>query len=113
MTFAPFARRSSTVGRLSRIRVSSVIRIFPSISSVGTLKSTRNKTRRPFTSRSRTDSFAIFSVQLQDVLQQINTPIRIAPFVIVPTDQFEETAVESHAGPTIEDTGERAVQEIR
>src|ERR1043165_4389149 len=41
------------VGRLSRMRVSSVIAIFPSRSSVGTLKSTRTRTRRPRTSRSR------------------------------------------------------------
>src|ERR1700747_1896812 len=110
MSFAPFARRSSIVGRLSRIRVSSVIRIFPSISSVGTLKSTRTSTRRPFTSRSRTDSFAILSAPLQDVFQQINTAIRITPFVIVPTDQFEEATVKFDAGPGIEDTRVGAVQ---
>ena len=54
-----FARRSSIVGRLSRTRVSSVIRIFPSISSIGTLKSTRTRTRRPFTPKSRTDNLSI------------------------------------------------------
>src|ERR1700759_2807917 len=112
MTFAPFVRRSSIVGRLSRIRVSSVIRIFSPISSVGTLKSTRTRTRRPFTSRSRTDSFAILFVWLQDVLQQIDTSIRIAPFVIVPADQFEESTVQPHAGRAIEDARVRAVEKI-
>src|ERR1700738_2637316 len=110
MTFAPFARKSSIVGRLSRIRVSSVIRMFPSISSVGTLKSTRTRTRRPFTSRSRTNSFAILSVCLQDVLQQIDTSIRITPLVIVPTDQFKESTVQPDAGRSVEDARVRAVQ---
>src|SRR5439155_8165972 len=45
------------VGRLSRIRVSSVMRTFPPRISVGTLKSTRTRTCLPRTSRSRTDSF--------------------------------------------------------
>src|SRR5437867_12780488 len=47
------------VGRLSRIRVSSVIRILPPRPSVGTLKSTRTSTRFPRTSRSRTESLGI------------------------------------------------------
>src|SRR5438445_9347998 len=47
------------VGRVSRIRVSSVILILPPRSSVGTLKSTRTSTRFPRTSRSRTESLGI------------------------------------------------------
>ena len=42
------------VGKLSRIRVSSVTRTLPPRTSVGTLKSTRTSTRFPRTSRSRT-----------------------------------------------------------
>src|SRR5262249_18344105 len=49
------------VGKLSRIRVSSVTRTLPPRTSVGTLKSTRTSTRFPRTSRSRTESFAIFT----------------------------------------------------
>src|SRR3954469_21933541 len=49
------------VGRLSRIRVSSVTRTLPPRTSVGTLKSTRTSTRFPRTSRSRTESFVIFT----------------------------------------------------
>src|ERR1051325_2896422 len=45
------------VGRLSRIRVSSVTRTLPPRISVGTLKSTRTSTRFPRTSRSRRVSF--------------------------------------------------------
>src|SRR5882762_7679524 len=48
------------VGRLSRIRVSSVTRFLPPGTSVGTLKSTRTSTRFPRTSRSRTESLPIF-----------------------------------------------------
>src|SRR6266566_8531779 len=52
------------VGRLPRIRVSSVMRTFPPRISVGTLKSTRNRTRFPRTSRSRSVSFAILLMLL-------------------------------------------------
>src|ERR1043166_915144 len=47
------------VGKLSRIRVSSVTRTLPPRISVGTLKSTRTSARFPRTSRSRRVSFAI------------------------------------------------------
>src|SRR5215475_1003461 len=52
------------VGRLSRIRVSSVTRTLPLRTSVGTLKSTRTSTRFPRTSRSWRVSFAISLVLL-------------------------------------------------
>src|SRR4051794_12741875 len=48
------------VGNASRTRVSSVIWIFPSFSSIGTLKSTRTRTRLSRTSSSRTESFMVF-----------------------------------------------------
>src|SRR5882724_4700972 len=47
------------VGRLARMRVSSVMRTFLPRISVGTLKSTRTRTRLPRTSRSRRVSFGI------------------------------------------------------
>src|ERR1041385_5521800 len=50
------------VGKFSRIRVSSVITIFPSRSSVGTLKSTRTSTRCPRTSRSRSDNLFMLMI---------------------------------------------------
>jgi hypothetical protein len=46
------------------------------------------------------------------VLQKINAPIGVAPFVVVPTDQFKKTTVEFDAGAGIEDTRVRIVQEI-
>src|SRR5262245_1366865 len=52
------------VGRLSRIRVSSVTRTLPLRTSVGTLKSTRTSTRFPRTSRSCRLSFAISLIVL-------------------------------------------------
>src|SRR5439155_21333877 len=57
------------VGRLARIRVSSVIR--PS-SSRGTLKSTRIKVRLPFKSRSRMDNL------LMAVFSQLNSQIFVS-----------------------------------
>src|SRR6266487_4587112 len=52
------------VGKLARMRVSSVIRISPPRTSIGTLKSTRTNTRFPRTSKSRTESFGILLVLL-------------------------------------------------
>src|SRR6266576_6775463 len=52
------------VGRLARMRVSSVMRTFLPRVSVGTLKSTRTRTRFPRTSRSRRVSFGILLVLL-------------------------------------------------
>src|SRR5512142_1280966 len=50
MTAAPCCKRYSIVGRAARMRVSSLT--LPSL--IGTLKSTRTRTRFPFTSISRT-----------------------------------------------------------
>src|SRR6266480_8085328 len=58
------------VGKLARMRVSSVIRISPPRTSIGTLKSTRTSTRFPRTSKSRTASFGILLV-LMIVLDEI------------------------------------------
>src|SRR6266487_152666 len=52
------------VGKLARMRVSSVIRISPPRTSIGTLKSTRTNTRFPRTSKSRSVSFGILLVLL-------------------------------------------------
>ena len=52
---APRSRASFSVGKVSRIRVSSATRPFSS----GTLKSVRTKTRFPESSRSRIESFFI------------------------------------------------------
>src|SRR5438045_1066499 len=46
------------------MRVSSVMSILPSCSSIDTLKSTRTSTRLPRTSRSRSESLAILVVLL-------------------------------------------------
>src|SRR6266480_2249539 len=50
------------VSKLARMRVSSVIRISPPRTSIGTLKSTRTNTRFPRTSKSRSVSFGILLV---------------------------------------------------
>src|SRR5215472_5304733 len=105
------------VGRLSRIRVSSVTRTLPPRTSVGTLKSTRTRTRFPRTSRSRTVSFIgvleswsngvapgrislfhhsrtpLFRLVSQH-FHQLHAPIAVAPFVIVPANHFYESITE-------------------
>src|SRR6516165_4972128 len=108
------------VGRLSRIRVSSVTRILPLRTSVGTLKSTRTSTRFPRTSKSRRVSFAIsnraparaLAPAEQDRLfgqhfHQLHAAIAVAPFVIVPADHFDETVAHRQRQFAVEDTGVR------
>src|SRR5206468_6587523 len=66
------------VGKLSRIRVSSVTRILPPRVSVGTLKSTRTNTRFPRTSRSRSESFGIYfllNIDMSNVRQAMTDHI--------------------------------------
>src|SRR5262249_36581965 len=47
------------------------------------------------------------------VFQQIDTTIRIAPFVVVPANQLEETIVEFNSGAGVEYTRIRIVDEVR
>src|SRR5687767_9325597 len=79
------------------MRVSSVTAPFSS----GTLKSTRMKTRRADRSRSRIDNFIELppttNHQLQTflghVVQQVDAPVRVAPLVVVPREDFHEVTV--------------------
>src|SRR5437868_11855295 len=104
------------VGKLFRMRVSSVIPIFPACSSIGTLKSTRTSTRLPRTSRSRRASFMFAGgmeywsdgvvsqnsftpllhgrILFPQHLQQFHAAIAVAPLVVVPADDFHETVAE-------------------
>src|SRR6476646_10602990 len=115
------------VGRLSRIRVSSVIAIFPSRSSVGTLKSTRTRTRRPRTSRSRRESFVIplmdegrfqscfsptFLRLFPEQLQHLDATIAVTPLVVVPTDDFHEFSAVRHRQFAVENAGVRVADDI-
>src|SRR5262249_44032453 len=100
------------VGRLSRIRVSSVTRTLPPRTSVGTLKSTRTSTRFPRTSRSRTESFAIIysyccssSRSVSQHFHQLHAPIAVAPLIIVPADHFYETIAHHQRQLAVEDAG--------
>ena len=60
MRRAPWRRAYSMVGKVSRMRVSSMTRP----SSSGTLKSTRMKTRRSLSGRSRMDSLGMGHLSL-------------------------------------------------
>src|ERR1700754_782382 len=90
------------VGRAATMRAGLVIS--PVALSCGTLKSTRMTTRRPFNGTSVMDFFIRNSRGefLGDLLQKIDAPAAIAPFVVVPADQFKEIAVQFDAAATIE-----------
>src|SRR5262249_24711010 len=100
------------VGRLSRMRVSSVTRTLPPRTSVGTLKSTRTSTRFPRTSRSRTESFDIIQScscsclrLLGQHFHQFHAAIAVAPLIIVPADHFYEAVANHERQLAIEDAG--------
>ena len=83
------------VGSDSRMRVSSVMTICPSFSSVGTLKSTRTSTRFPETSRSLTESFKGWGpFLLAEDFEHLDAAVAVAPLVVVPADDFEELVAE-------------------
>src|SRR4029077_12762430 len=105
------------VGRLSRIRVSSATRILPPRTSVGTLKSTRTSTRFPRTSRSRTETLAIFyscscSRLLSQHFHHFDAAIAVAPFVIVPADHFYEAISDRQRQLAIKDAGVRIANDV-
>ena len=62
--------------------------------------------------RADTSADTHIRIQLQDLLQEIDATIGIAPLVVVPADQFEKAAVEFDAGAPIKDAGARIMQEI-
>src|SRR6478609_4689826 len=107
------------VGRLSRIRVSSVTRILPPRTSVGTLKSTRTSTRFPRTSRSRTETFAIiYSCSAREWplfsqhFHQLDAAIAVAPLVVIPADHLHETIAHRQRQFAIEDAGMRIADDV-
>src|SRR5205814_5548992 len=85
---------------------------FPSFK--GTLKSTRTRTRLPWTSRSRTESLLIADLQhLRDhELGQLRHAAGVAPLVVVPADELEEVLVELDAAAGVEDRGAAVVDEV-
>src|SRR5512137_1264463 len=106
MRRAPRSSSQSIVGSEALIRLSS--RIAP-LSSRGTLKSTRRKTRLPLTSRSVTK---FMSASLGDVLGQVDKPAGIAPLVVVPGDDLDQVAVEDLGREQVDDAGPGVAQEI-
>src|SRR5678816_4843424 len=84
---------SLSVGSAARMRVSSVIRRF---SSSGTLKSARTSARLPWISlsrRSRTVRFCTSAQAGADESQQVYAAAGIAPFVVIPSRDFDKRAV--------------------
>src|SRR3990172_11454124 len=110
MTAAPCSSRKRMVGRAARMRESSLT--LPS--SIGTLKSTRIRTRLPCGSKSRTVSFSIVQFPiwampgsgaggrglhglggrqaLADVGHEIGHAAGVAPLVVVPRDDLDHVA---------------------
>src|SRR5579864_6024997 len=87
---APLRKAYSMVGRVSRMRVSSLTR--PS-SDNGTLKSTRMKTRWPSSFKSCIESLAMVSASRSepffgDEVDEVAHAARISPLVVVPGDDF-------------------------
>src|SRR2546430_8829179 len=123
------------VGRLSRIRVSSVTRIFPPRTSVGTLKSTRISTRFPRTSRSRTVSFiGVLEYWSNEVaperisllhhsrtpllrlfgqhFQHFDAAVAVAPLIIIPADDFHEAVADHQRQLAVEYAGVRIANNV-
>src|SRR6478736_6540747 len=77
---------------------------------IGTLKSTRMKTRSPRRSRSFIEYFATRAT-LQ-LLQQINAAVGIAPLVVVPRHHLHEVAVHDLRVGRINDRRVRIAAEV-
>src|SRR5690348_2032894 len=95
IVFAPPLRSLSMVGRAARRRVSSLTRP----PSIGTLKSTRTRARRPWSSASSRvrKVMAVVLDQLRHVDGGVAHPGREAPLVVVPGEDPAEAAVD-HLG---------------
>src|SRR5262249_19689843 len=84
----------------------------------GTLKSTRMKTRCPCRSRSRIDSFmgVRLSLALQaprdQLSQQVDAAVRVAPLVVVPRQDLEEIAFHHFGVGHVDDRGVRVAFEV-
>src|SRR5688572_17731938 len=99
-TDAPRSSRLTMVGRLARMRVSSVI--FPS--SSGTFRSARRKTRLPATSTSRTVFLSIEWLEpLGHELRQVGDPAGVAPLVVVPGDDLHQVLAGDHGRGRVDD----------
>src|SRR5690606_41924641 len=100
-TAAPRSRRSCIVGSAARIRVSSPTE--PSSFS-GTLKSTRQRARRPRTASSGRSAIVMRSITgslsakgLANHIEKVHATVRVAPLVVVPAADLDQPAID-HVG---------------
>src|ERR1700693_2005298 len=112
-TRAPRDRSASMVGTASRIRRSSTT----APSRIGTLKSSRRRTRLPWTSMS--SMVSLFSASILEPLQpgrdqidQVDDAAGIAPFVVVPGEHLDGVIAEHHGRRRVEDRRVRVVEEV-
>src|SRR5688572_7462799 len=63
-------------------------------------------------SRPRPTPLDLALVLLRDVLQQVDTTVRVTPLVVVPADELEELRVQLHRGARVVDAGARVVDEV-
>src|SRR5688572_17208751 len=83
----------------------------------GTLKSTRTKTRRPFSARSRIVRFAMDRRSASEaarghLAQQIYAAARVTPFVVVPRQNLDEITVHDLRIRGIDDRRIRIAAEV-
>src|SRR6516162_2275223 len=97
MALAPASRTLRMVGRAARMRRSLVM--WP-VASSGTLKSTRMRTFFPRRSGKSASVFLAMthlpprlSFPADQVAQEIDAAVGVAPLVVVPADQLEEALV--------------------
>src|SRR3954470_14005420 len=117
---APRSRSSSIVGRAARMRVSSATTRLPPSSLSGTLKSTRTRTRRPFTGASRTLALSkdingreTAASGGQNLAGQLDAAVGVAPLVVVPADRLDQLAVaDHHRLRGVEDRGARVADDV-
>src|SRR6185503_7495299 len=88
-TIAPRSLSSSTVGSMARSLVSSVT----DAPSIGTLRSTRTRTRLPVRSFGRSSSILNLA-KLSHRSGGVDHPVREAPFVVVPAEDAHQLAFE-------------------
>src|SRR5688572_27439008 len=114
-TLAPPSSRWRIVGTAARTRESSLT--LPS--SMGTLKSTRTRTRLPAGSKSRTVSLSIsggaarrlrgaalaeaFAEALADVRHEIGDAAAVAPLVVIPGDDLDHPLADDHRRQRVDD----------
>ena len=110
MTRAPASSSACSVGRLARIRPSSVIA--PVALSSGTFRSERTSTRRPRRPRRRSSSGSASSERRAPTsVDEVDEAVGVAPLVVVPADDLDLVA-DDLGQPRVEDARRRVGDDV-